>query len=58
MKHNITLSEIVDTVVSLSWKRIGKYALILYVAQALVGAGVGIYIGVMYPHQVMQFWSD
>jgi len=57
MRHNITIGEISDKVASLAWKRIAKYAAILYVAQALAGAGVGFYLGVMYPEKVMEVWD-
>ena len=35
------------------WKKVAKYGVILYVAQALAGSAVGIYVGVMYPEQVI-----
>ncbi len=55
MQTNITLRELSDKVVSLSWRRIAKYAAILYIGQALVGASVGIYVGVMYPEEVISY---
>ncbi len=55
MKGNITLRELSDKVVSMSWKRIAKYAAILYVVQMLVGSSVGVYLGIMYPEEIMSY---
>ena len=52
---NITLGELSDKVVALSWKRIAKYVAILYVAHAVVGMGIGLYLGAMHPVEALQF---
>lgn len=54
-RHNCTLGEMVDWVTSQSIKRVLKYAAILYVVQAVAGAVVGIYVGVVYPQEVIAF---
>ncbi len=54
MKHSVTLGELSDKVVALSWKRIAKNAAVLYVVQAIAGASFGLYIGVMYPEKVLE----
>lgn len=35
-------------------KPIAKYAIILYVAQALVGISVGVYTGIQMSHQIQE----
>ena len=54
MKTNITFGELMDTAAAGIGKRLAKYVLILYVAQAVLGGAVGIYVGVKYTDEVME----
>ncbi len=54
MRTNITLGELLDTAAVGIAKRLAKYVLILYVAQAVLGGVVGVYLGVTYTDEVME----
>ena len=58
MKTNITFGELMDTAAVGIAKRLAKYVLILYVAQAVLGGAVGIYLGVMYTDEVRELWRN